>query len=134
MDNALNESRASRVFLVEDSPLIRDRLAAMLGEIDGVEIVGMADTAAAASTAILEAHPGTVVLDLRLAEGSGLEVLNRVHPACPDITFIVLTNFATPQYRRICMNAGAAHFIDKSREIGQVKGIVSGLIRHGLPS
>lgn len=120
-------SRFERVFLVEDSKLILDRLSGMLGEIDGVEIIGSADTAAAATQAILDGHPDTVVLDLRLAAGSGLDVLRAVHPQAPDINFIVLTNFATPQYRDICLNAGARHFIDKSCEIGKVRQIIADL-------
>lgn len=121
-------SRPERIFLVEDSKLILERLAGMLGEIDGVEIIGSADNAVAATQAILDTRPDTVVLDLRLAAGSGLDVLRSVHPQAPDINFIVLTNFATPQYRDICLNAGARHFIDKSREIGQVRQIVEELV------
>ena len=49
------------------------------------------------------------------------DVLRRVHPLAPEIEFLVLTNFATPQYRDICLKAGASHFIDKSTEIGEVR-------------
>jgi DNA-binding NarL/FixJ family response regulator len=113
------------VFLVEDSAPIRERITEMLAAIDGVRMSGTADTAAAACSAILAERPHTVILDLRLAQGSGIDVLRRVHPLAPEIEFLVLTNFATPQYRDICLNSGASHFIDKSTEIGEVRRIVA---------
>jgi DNA-binding NarL/FixJ family response regulator len=116
---------ALRVFLVEDSAPIRERITEMLGAIEGVRMVGTADTATAASSGILAERPDAVILDLRLAQGSGIDVLRRVHPLAPEIEFLVLTNFATPQYRDICLKAGASHFIDKSTEIGEVRRIVS---------
>lgn len=116
---------ALRVFLVEDSAPIRERITEILTAIEGVRIAGTADTATAASAAILAERPDTVILDLRLAQGSGIDVLRRVHPLAPEIEFLVLTNFATPQYRDICMKAGASHFIDKSTEIGEVRRIVA---------
>ena len=115
----------TRVYLVEDSPLIRDRLLDLLVEIEGVAIAGVADSEAPAIAEILRERPDTVVLDLRLAEGSGLNVLRAVHAQAPEIIFIVLTAFDSPQYRNTCINAGASHFFDKSSEIGQVRAVIS---------
>ena len=114
-----------RVFLVEDSAPIRERLIEMLGDIPGVRIAGSAEHAAQAAADILRERPDTVVLDLRLASGSGLDVLRAVHPVAPEIAFIVLTNFANPQYRDICLAAGASHFLDKSTEIGEIKRLLA---------
>jgi DNA-binding NarL/FixJ family response regulator len=119
-------SRApTRVFLVEDSAPILERLTEMLAAIEGVLIIGSAGNAPEASAAILRERPDTVVLDLRLATGSGIDVLRQVHSAAPEVDFIVLTNFATPQYRRVCLQAGASHFIDKSTQIGEVRRLVA---------
>ena len=120
------------VFLVEDSAAIRERLAGLLGEIASVELVGEAETAIDAIDGILRTRPDSVVLDIRLAQGSGIDVLRRVHPQAPEIVFIMLTNFANPQYRKICMDAGASYFIDKSTEMARVKQIVSalGVVQH----
>lgn len=122
----------TRVFLVEDSAPIRERLTGLLAEIDGIQMVGAADTAAAAIAGIFDTRPDAVVLDIGLAEGSGIDVLRQVHPRAPGIVFIMLTNFASPQYRKICMQAGASHFVDKSTEINEVRRLVSDLaaVRH----
>lgn len=114
-----------KVFLVEDSPPIRLRLATMLAKIDGVCVVGEADNAPSAIQGILRTRPHSVVLDIKLVAGSGIEVLRRVRPVEPTINFIVLTNNADEQYRKVCMAAGANHFLDKASEFEKVKALVS---------
>jgi DNA-binding NarL/FixJ family response regulator len=113
------------VYLVEDSPLIRERLFDLLVEIDGVSIVGVAESETAATAEILRDRPDTVVLDLRLAEGNGMNVLRKVHTQAPEITFIVLTAFDNPQYRDACMKCGASYFFDKSSQIPQVRTVIA---------
>jgi DNA-binding NarL/FixJ family response regulator len=46
-------------------------------------------------------------------------------PQMPDVSFVVLTNHAEPQYRRACARAGASHFLDKSSEFDRVRLVVS---------
>jgi DNA-binding NarL/FixJ family response regulator len=113
-----------RVFLVEDSKAIRDRLVELLGGIENVNIVGEAGTQAEAVSGIYRTHPDSVVLDIQLPEGSGIGVLREIHSHVPEIKFIVLTNHASTQYRKICMTAGASHFLDKSSEFGDVRKIL----------
>src|SRR5664279_1170366 len=91
---------SNKVFLAEHSPAIRMRLAAMLGKVDGVAIVGEAGTAASAIEGILRTLPHSVVLDIHLVGGSGIDVLRKVKLTHPNIVFIVLTNHAEPQYRK----------------------------------
>ena len=117
----------TRILVVEDSAPIRQRLVKLLEEIGGVEVVGQAEEAEEAAADILRLRPDAVILDILLAEGSGLDVLRAVHSRAPEIVFIVLTNFANPQYRRICMEAGASHFFDKSIEMHKVRELVSSL-------
>jgi len=126
MDSASPEIR-NHVFIVEDSAPIRERLAALLGDIDGVSIVGEAGSIGAAVEGILRTRPESVVLDIQLLDGSGVEVLREVCPKAPEVVFVVLTNHAHPQYRRICMEAGARHFFDKSTEFGKVREVITGL-------
>ena len=115
------------VFIVEDSASIRERLVAMLGGIEGVTVVGQAETPGEALEGILRTRPDSVVLDIHLVGGTGIEVLRQAHLQTPDTVFIVLTNHPDPQYRRICMEAGAAYFFDKSSEIAKVRDVIAGL-------
>lgn len=114
-----------RVFVVEDSPSIRSRLVEMLGEMDNVCVVGEADTPAAAVAGIQATHPHCVVLDFQLIGGTGVDVMRAVRPECPEIGFVVLTNHASAQHRRLCQAAGADWFLDKSAEFGKLKDVVA---------
>src|SRR5712691_5256211 len=132
MENVPAATR-TRVFIVEDSAPIRQRLAGLLNAIEGVSVVGEADSIQAAVEGILRTRPESVLLDIRLIDGSGIDVLREVHPLAPEVAFVVLTNNATPQYRRICMEAGASHFLDKTTEFARVRQIVAGLGASSAP-
>ncbi len=120
MRNALNPLNTKSVFVVEDAPPIRERLTAMLRESNGVEVIGEADNPQSAIQGILSKKPDSVVLDIQLIGGSGLEVLEAVHPIHPQIVFIVLTNFPSKQYRQKCLASGASYFLDKNEEFLKV--------------
>jgi DNA-binding NarL/FixJ family response regulator len=123
----MNIATRATVFVVDDVPSMRERLLELVGEIDGVRVVGDAGTPADAIAGILSMRPDCVLLDYQLIDGTGLDVLRAVHPQAPDIVFVVLTNHATPQYRRACLEAGATHFFDKSIEFGKIKDVLADL-------
>jgi DNA-binding NarL/FixJ family response regulator len=110
-----------RVFVVEDSPSILERLEAMLGSIPGVASVGHASGADEAIRAILTARPDAVVLDLRLAQGSGFDVLRYVLGRTPSIDFYVLSNVPAEPYRRLTACLGARGFFDKTFEFDRLR-------------
>lgn len=116
----------SKVFIVEDSAPIRKRLGELLGEIEGVDVVGEAESPSAAIAGILSTSPNWVVLDFQLLGGTGVDVLRAVRPKAPEINFIVLTNHPTAQYRRTCIDSGAGWFFDKSTEFGKIKDVIAG--------
>jgi DNA-binding NarL/FixJ family response regulator len=100
----------------------------MLAEIEGTEAVGVAATAQGAIEGILAAQPDVVVLDLRLAEGSGLDVLRALRAAGPAgeaIAVYMLSNFAETPYRRLAERLGAQGFFDKSTEFERVRDVLS---------
>jgi len=126
MENALPETR-THVFIVEDSAPIRRRLRGLLDTIGDVSVVGEADSIQGAVEGILRTRPESVLLDIQLTDGSGIDVLREVHPRAPEVVFVVLTNNATPQYRRTCMKAGASHFLDKTTEFSKLREVIAGL-------
>ena len=118
------------IFIVDDMPSMRERLRELVADIDGVEIVGDAGTPAEAIAGILSTHPDCVLLDYQLAGGTGVDVLRAVHPCSPQIAFIVITNHATAQHRRACMDAGARYFFDKSSEFSQIRSAIRAVDAH----
>ncbi len=114
----------TRVFIVDDSAAVRSRIAEMLARLECVRVVGEAASASTATAGILGLRPHSVVLDLDLGDSTGMEVLKSVHPRAPEIVFVVLTNHSEDPYRRACTAAGAAYFLDKSRELDQMRRVI----------
>ncbi len=121
----METTQVTRVYIVEDSAAIRSRLAEMLARMDRVSVVGEAENAREAVAGILSARPDSVLLDLNLMGRTGIEVMRTVLPKAPEIVFVVLTNHAEPQYRRAATDAGAAYFLDKSREFDRVREVIA---------
>jgi DNA-binding NarL/FixJ family response regulator len=123
--------RPLRVFLVEDSSVLRERLTESLGTLERVEIVGSSDSEQNAIDALRSTQCDAVVLDLQLKQGNGLNVLKSIRQAEADghhTVVIVLTNYAFSLYRHRCLQAGADFFLDKSRDyerLPQVLGSVA---------
>ena len=115
----------SPVFIVDDSPAIRARLAELLAPIEALGIVGEADNPRDAVAGILRTRPQSVLLDVRLAGRSGLDVMRSIREHAPEVVFVVLTNHSEPQYRRACRDAGAAYFLDKSRDFTRVPQVLA---------
>ncbi|MEP6942599.1 MAG: response regulator transcription factor [Betaproteobacteria bacterium] len=120
MNSTVNNSRSPtlRVFVVEDSELIRKRIVENVRSIGGYEIVGFAESAQEAMRSIDSLRPDIVITDIRLKEGNGIEVVRhvRANPYAPRPRIFVLTNYAFPEYKHQCSIAGADEFFDKSSE------------------
>ena len=115
---------AVRVFIVEDSPVIRDRLTESVSSPGRIDVVGYADSEARALDALRAGDWDAVILDLQLKEGNGLRVLKALRTSREGKLVIVLTNYAFPQYRARSEQLGADYFFDKSREYHRVREVL----------
>ena len=122
---------ALRVFLVEDSPSVRDRLSDFLAEPGEVEMIGFAATEADAVRQVLSQPVDVAIVDLNLKEGTGIGVIEsiRASHATPPPTIIVLTNYAFPEFEIACRERGADYFFDKSTQFGAVKTLLHSIRR-----
>jgi two-component system, NarL family, response regulator DevR len=121
--------RRLRVFVVEDSEVVRNRLVALLGEVRGVDVAGEAASVADALARIPAGHPDAVLVDLRLPDGDGFQVIRAVKALTPAPAVMVLTNYAYPQLRARGLAAGADWFLDKSAEFPRIPEILGELRR-----
>ena len=114
---------ALRVYLVEDSPHVRDLLLDFLNEPGEVEIVGYADNEIESVAAILANPVDVVIVDLRLREGTGIGVIKKLRCANlnPQPKIIVFTNHPFPEIRARAMHVGADYFFDKSADHDSVR-------------
>lgn len=124
MQRTAESAALPRVFVVEDSPLIRERLEAMIAQA-GAAVAGHADGAAAAILAILELRPDLVIVDIKLADGTGFDVLRAIRRQAPGIDVYLFSNFADDPYRHLAGRLGAKGFFDKSSEFGLMREIVA---------
>jgi DNA-binding NarL/FixJ family response regulator len=110
---------ALKAFIVEDSPVIRENLIAALEELAPVTVVGTADDEPGAVSWLGDNDRGCdlMIIDIFLKRGSGLGVLRAASEMHRPISLVVLSNYATPDMRRKCMELGASRVFDKSNEI-----------------
>lgn len=109
-----------KLFLVEDSAIIRQRLEMLVQGFPQIAITGQFETAGDAIQAIAQAPPDLILLDLELGATSGLDVLRYTSRHFPNIKVIVLTNHCDARTRSQCLKAGAYLFLDKSLEFAKV--------------
>ena len=108
-----------KAYLVEDSPVIRENLIAALEELAPVEVVGTADDEPTAVHWLSKSEHACdlVIIDIFLKRGSGLGVLRSMTELHRPMSLVVLSNYATPDMRRKCLDLGASRVFDKSNEI-----------------
>jgi DNA-binding NarL/FixJ family response regulator len=108
-----------KTYIVEDSPLIRENLVAALEELVPVQVVGTAEDESTAVQWLT--RPGSqfdlLIVDIFLKGGSGLGVLRAAKGLGSGHRSVVLSNYATPDIRRKCIELGADRVFDKSHEI-----------------
>lgn len=130
MDQRIQPADASaagalRVYIVEDAAHIVERLVGMFDAIEGVSTVGCATGAQEAIHGIRAAAPDVVFLDIRLAQGSGFDVLRSIRATAPAIDVFMLSNFASEPYRQLAAKLGARGFFDKSTEFEQMRRMLA---------
>lgn len=110
------------VFLVEDSPVIRENLIDTLEECLPLKFVGSAEREDTAISWLADDRhmPDCVIIDIFLKQGSGFGVLDAAMAASKRPVCVVLTNYATKDMRRRCLDAGATRVFDKTDEIEEL--------------
>ena len=101
------------VVIVDDHPVVRDGLNAMLSAEPDIAVVGEAATGAAALALIHRERPSVVLMDLLLPDMGGTEIIKRVCGVSSDTSFIVLTTVAGDEDIYRALEAGARGYLFK---------------------
>ncbi len=109
-----------RVFIVDDSALVRRHVAEVVEGVAGAQVVGDAATAEQALAGIRDAAPDVIILDIAFPGGGGAGVLDALESHQPRPAVIVLTNYADPEHQRAFGRRGAAAFLDKTLEFDRL--------------
>jgi len=120
-----------KVFIADESSLVRECLAALVSDIKGIELVGQAGDAYEALRAIRQLKPDVVILDMRMPGGNGIQMLEAIKKSAAAPVVIVLAAFPYPQYRQKCLEVGADYFFDKAIEFAQVVQVLKKMRDNG---
>ncbi|GAA4198623.1 response regulator transcription factor [Streptosporangium oxazolinicum] len=119
-----------RVFLVDDHEVVRRGVAALLESEGDIEVIGEAGTAESAVARIPALRPDVAVLDVRLPDGSGVDVCREVRSKVPDLACLMLTSFADDDALFNAVMAGASGYVLKqihgSDLVGAVRTVAGG--------
>jgi DNA-binding NarL/FixJ family response regulator len=116
-----------KIIVVDHSAIARERLIALLEDIDGVDIVGEAADAVDARNLVAGLKPDVAIVDLRMPRWED-DVLAELKRSEPALKVIMLTNEFYPEYRKKCLARGADYFFDKSTEIEKVVSVLKSLV------
>jgi two-component system, NarL family, response regulator DevR len=106
-------ARPIRVFLLDDHEVVRRGVADLLEAEPDIEVVGEAESAAAAARRIPALRPDVAILDARLADGNGIDVCREIRSQDPSIHALILTSYDDEDALFAAIMAGAAGYVLK---------------------
>lgn len=119
---------AYQVLLVDDSPIVCERLSALIQQLHRSIRVAIATDGAHAVELFAQLHPAAVVLDLELPGLGGFDLLAQFKRQRPGCVVIILTTYAYPEFRENALRLGADYFFAKAMEFERVTEVLSALV------
>jgi DNA-binding NarL/FixJ family response regulator len=120
-----------RVLIADISPLLSERLAGLLSELDGLQIIGRVRNAQEALSAIRELKPDVVLIDVHLLGKAGLDLLKTLKRKGDAPFVMMLAHDVSDPYQKQCLESGADLLLYKTADLGKVFSILKNLLhRH----
>lgn len=119
-----------KVFIADDSDMVRESMIAILSEIKEITAFGQAQDTIGAMEAITRFKPDIAILDIQMEHGSGIDVLRRIRARKWPTTVIMYTGYAEPQYVKECMAEGADFFFTKAKDFEKLLGVITAMAKH----
>jgi DNA-binding NarL/FixJ family response regulator len=105
--------KATRIFVVDDHPLVRDGLALLIGSERDLQVSGSAGSMHEALQQIAQAPPDVMVVDLSLKDGLGLELIKTLKERHPQIRILVVSAYEEDKYAERALRNGALGYVNK---------------------
>ena len=119
----------ARLLVVEDHPLFRKGVLALLDTVADLEVVGVAVSGEEAVVRAAELRPDVVLMDLQLPGMSGIEATRTITAAAPDVRVLVLTLFEDEDSVFMALRAGARGYVLKDADEEELTGAVRAVAR-----
>jgi len=110
-----------RVVIADDHPVVRTGLAALLGSLEGIEVVGVAQTGREAVDAVLSTRPEVAIVDLKMPDLDGFDATREIVRVAPQVAVLVLTMFDDDASVFAAMRAGARGYLVKGAEQEEIE-------------
>ena len=120
-----------RLVIVDDHPIVADAISRSLGSDSDISVVAICGTVAEARAALAEHDVDVVVVDIRLPDGSGLELIREAALGPDPPSCLVLSSFETPQYIDAAMRFGARGFLLKTAPTQEILDAIRRLAMGG---
>jgi DNA-binding NarL/FixJ family response regulator len=112
------------LLIVDDNRKYIKRLLELLADSGFEDPIATANDYEEAISTIAVKKPDIVLLDINMPGKSGIEVLNYIKEEGWECKVIMVSNHSNESYRKLCLEAGADHFLDKSREFGLIPTLI----------
>jgi DNA-binding NarL/FixJ family response regulator len=118
-----------RVVLADDQTLVREGLSLMLGLVDGIEVVGIAEDGDRAVALVAETMPDVALLDLRMPRVDGVEATRLIRERAPGVEVVVLTTYADDESVMAALRAGARSYLTKDASSEEIERAIRDAVR-----
>jgi len=125
-------ARKSRVFVVDDHPLVRDGLSTLINQQSDLEVCGVAEDATSALSAIATSRPHIALVDISLKNTSGLELIKDLKIQQPAVAIIVVSMHDEMLYAERALRAGARGYVMKRETTGNVLTAIRRVLEGGV--
>lgn len=115
-----NPSPRKRVLVADDHPIVRDGLVQLINQQPDLVCCGQAATQPEVFAAVTTHRPELLVLDLRLKDGDGLELIKSLRSQHPEVPVLVLSQFDEELYAERALRAGALGYVMKEQASKEV--------------
>src|SRR5205814_3515260 len=129
---ASKPAKKPRVLVADDHPLFREGLVQLINRETDLCCCGETDTVAATQTAVASLKPDLLVLDLRLKDGDGLELIKTLKSRFPKLAILVVSQHDETLYAERALRAGAMGYVMKEEAAEEVRLAVRTLLKGDL--
>jgi DNA-binding NarL/FixJ family response regulator len=121
-----------KIVIADDSVLLRDRIKSLLNGLKEKLVIYEAENGLDALNLIKDKKPDLAILDIRMPEMNGIEVLKKIRELKMKTKVCILTNYTYPQYKKSSLEAEADFFLSKTDDFELIEIVISDLLKENV--